>query len=214
MSDPESAGQIDQKDRELKPLALVVCGALMKEVQQVVVAHGWSVDFHGVPARHHTQPRRIIEAVESMLDRLEGHYERVVVVYGDCGTAGALDQLLESRGVSRIPGPHCYEMYAGASFSSLTRDCAGTYFITDYLVRHWETTILADSDPKWRDSYTQTMFAGFERLVYLQQEPDEVLESKAKQIADSVGLPLEIQPTGLGALEERLVAVVEAGEEA
>lgn len=213
MSDQESAGQTEQRDRKLKPLALVVCGALMKEVQQVVVAHGWSVDLHGVPARHHTQPRRIIEAVESMLDRLEGQYERVIVVYGDCGTAGALDQLLESRGVSRIPGPHCYEMYAGADFSSLTQDCPGTYFITDYLVRHWETTVLADSDPRWRESYTQTMFAGFERMIYLQQGPNEALESKAEQIADSVGLPLEIQPTGLGALEERLVEVVEGSRQ-
>ena len=51
-------------------------------------------------------------------------------------------------------------------------------------------------------------------MIYLQQEPNEALENKARQIAESVGLPLEIQPTGLGALEERLVAVVEAGEEA
>ena len=213
MSDPHPTRQADRKGRETKPLALVVCGALMKEVRQVAVAHGWSVDFYGVPAGHHTQPRRILAAVESMLDTLEGLYERVVVVYGDCGTAGALDQLLAERGVSRIPGPHCYEMYAGADFSSLTQDCPGTYFITDYLVRHWETTVLADSDPRWRDSYTQTMFAGFERMIYLQQEPNEALDSKAEQIAGSVGLPLEIQPTGLGALEERLVAVVEAGQE-
>ena len=114
MSDSQSPRETDLKGQEPRPLALVVCGALMKEVQQVAVAHGWSVDFYGVPARHHTQPRRILEAVESMLDRLEGQYHRVVVVYGDCGTSGALDQLLEKRGVSRIPGPHCYEMYAGA----------------------------------------------------------------------------------------------------
>jgi len=214
LSDSQSPRETDLKGQEPRPLALVVCGALMKEVQQVAVAHGWSVDFYGVPARHHTQPRRILEAVESMLDRLEEQYHRVVVVYGDCGTSGALDQLLEKRGVSRIPGPHCYEMYAGAGFSSLSQDCAGTYFITDFLVRHWETTVLADTDPKWRNSYTATMFAGFERMIYLQQEPNEALENKARQIAESVGLPLEIQPTGLGALEERLVAVVEAGEEA
>ncbi len=120
------------------------------------------------------------------------------MVYGDCGTSGALDQLLEKRGVSRIPGPHCYEMYAGASFTSLTHDRAGTYFITDYLVRHWETTVLADTDPKWRDSYTATMFAGFERMVYLQQEPNEALERKAEEIAKSVDLPLEVQPVRAG----------------
>jgi hypothetical protein len=182
----------------------------MKEVQEVAASREWSADFYGVPARHHTQPPKIVESVESMLDRLDGQYPTIVVVYGDCGTSGALDRLLEERGVSRVPGPHCYEMYAGASFGTITQDCAGTYFVTDYLVRHWETTVLADADPKWRDSYTATMFAGFERMVYLQQEPNEALETKARQIAESVNLPLEIQPVGLGDLEDRLVAVVEA----
>jgi hypothetical protein len=55
------------------------------------------------------------------------------------------------------------------------------------------------------------MFAGFERMIYLQQDPDEALERKAVQIAESVGLPLEVQTVGLGALEERLVRAVEGG---
>lgn len=190
-------------------LALVVCGALMKEVQHIAETRGWSADFFGVPARYHTQPRRIVESVEAMLDRLDGRYERVVVVYGDCGTSGKLDRLLEERGVSRILGPHCYEMYAGSSYEHLTREKAGTYFITDYLVRKWESTILAETDPAWRESYTATMFAGFDRMVYLQQEPNEVLNTKALQIAESIGLPLETRPVGMGELETRLVEEVE-----
>ena len=209
MSDPQSARQPNPAAQVSRPLALVVCGALVKEVRQIAISRGWSADYFGIPARHHTQPRRILESVESILDDLEERYEQVVVVYGDCGTAGALDRLLEKRGVRRIPGPHCYEMYAGADFPVLTEDHAGTYFVTDYLVRHWETTVLADTDPRWRDSYTSTMFAGFERMVYLQQEPDVVAETKAREIAGSVGLPLEVRPVGLGALEERLIEVVE-----
>jgi hypothetical protein len=213
VNDPLSAGLIQEEDQDRKPLALVVCGALMKEAKQIADGRGWSVDFHGVPARHHTQPQQILSAVESMLDHIEGKYDKVVLVYGDCGTSGALDRLLQERDVTRIPGPHCYEMYAGASYGAITQDCAGTYFVTDYLVRHWETTVLADTDPKWRDSYTQTMFAGFERLIYLQQEPNEALERKAEEIAQSVGLPLEVQSVGLGALEDRLVAAVESSRE-
>ncbi|MGB5294821.1 MAG: DUF1638 domain-containing protein [Thermoanaerobaculia bacterium] len=212
MNDPRPARQTDQEGQQLKPLALVVCGALMREVQKVATSQGWSVDFFGVPARHHTQPPQILEAVVSMLDRIQRQYEKVVVVYGDCGTAGALDRLLEKRGVSRIPGPHCYEMYAGASYGAITQDCVGTYFVTDYLVRNWEATVMADTDPKWRDSYTATMFAGFEKLVYLQQEPSEELELKAREIANSVNLPLEIQSMALGDLGERLIQVVEGAQ--
>ena len=209
MSDPRSARQTDPVAKVSKPLALVVCGALVNEVRQIATCRDWNADFHGVPARHHTQPQQIVSVVEAMLDRLDGQYGKVVVVYGDCGTSGALDELLESRGVNRVPGPHCYEMFGGNDFSNLAQDCPGTYFVTDYLVRHWESTVLADTDPRWRDSYTETMFAGFERMVYLRQEPDEKLELKASQIAESVGLPLTIQSTGLGALEDRLVEAVE-----
>jgi hypothetical protein len=213
LREPQPARRIDDRGPDRKPLAFVVCGALMKDVQQVATSRGWPADYFGVPARHHTQPGQILAAVESMLDRIQDQYKKVVVVYGDCGTAGALDQLLEDRGVSRIPGPHCYEMYAGARYGAITQDCAGTYFVTDYLVRHWETTVLADTDPGWRESYIETMFAGFERMIYLQQEPNEALERKATEIADSVGLSLEVQSVGLGALEERLVEIVEASRQ-
>ena len=211
MSDPLQTAEAGREGEASESLALVVCGALMKEAREVATQRGWVVDFYGVPARHHTQPQQILSAVESMLDQLEGKYDKVVLVYGDCGTSGALDRLLQNRGVTRIPGPHCYEMYAGASYAAITQDCAGTYFITDYLVRHWETTVLADTEPEWRKSYTDTMFAGFERMIYLQQDPEEALERKAVQIAESVGLPLEVQTVGLGALEERLVRAVEGG---
>ena len=213
MSDSRAPALDDRRKPGEGRLALVVCGALLREVKQIAEARGWSADYFGVPARHHTQPQRIVESVESVLDRLEGRYERLVVVYGDCGTSGALDRLLEHRGVARIPGPHCYEMYAAPSYENLTRECPGTYFVTDYLVRHWETTILADSDPRWRESYLTKMFAGFERMVYLQQEPDEKLVSKARRIAESVGLPLETRLVGLGELEQRLVDAVEGGSE-
>src|SRR5919199_60664 len=95
-------------------IAFVVCGALAREV--IAIA------------------RRLRELIPQ--------FERVVVVYGDCGTAGRLDKLLERYNVPRIAGPHCYEMYGGATFESRMAEEPGTFFLTDFLVRSFEGTVV------------------------------------------------------------------------
>jgi hypothetical protein len=44
----------------------------------------------------------------------------------------------------------------------------------------------------------------------LRRAPDPALEQRAQEIADFLGLRLEIRDTGLGELERRLVELVEA----
>ena len=39
----------------------------------------------------------------------------VALAYADCGTYGALDELCARYGVRRLPGLHCYDVFAGAS---------------------------------------------------------------------------------------------------
>ena len=53
-------------------------------------------------------------------------------------------------------------------------------------------------------------FRNYTDLLYLAQFPDERLLGKAREIAEYLGLPLEVRPTGLGALETRLAELVEA----
>src|SRR5947209_19858696 len=98
----------------MKPVALLICGALGREVKAIVDGHGWEVDVYGVPAMLHFYPKKIVEAVERRLAELSPRYARVVVVYGDCGTAGALEPVLARYGAVSLGGPYCYEMFAGA----------------------------------------------------------------------------------------------------
>ncbi len=43
------------------PMAMIVCGALTREVHQIAEERGWKVDIIGVPAEHHLYPDRIVE---------------------------------------------------------------------------------------------------------------------------------------------------------
>ena len=190
--------------------ALLICGALGKEVKAIVDSHGWDVDVYGVPAMHHFYPRKIVEAVDAKLTALAPRYRQVVVVYGDCGTAGALDPVLERHGAVRVQGPHCYEMFAGEEFDRISEERPGTFFLTDWLVRNFERAVVRglgiDRYPELKPVY----FQHYTDLLYLAQAPDDRLRLKAQEIAAYLELPLEVRHVGMGQLETRLAALVEA----
>jgi Protein of unknown function (DUF1638) len=194
----------------MKPVALLICGALGKEVKTIVDEHGWDVDIYGVPAMHHFYPKKIVEAVDRRLQQISGQYQRVVVVYGDCGTAGSLDPVLERHGAVRLRGPHCYEMFAGKDFDRLADEQPATFFLTDWLVRNFERAVVRglglDRYPELKPLY----FGNYTDLLYLAQFPNDGLVAKAHEIGQYLELPLEVRFVGFGELEARLADLVEA----
>jgi hypothetical protein len=185
--------------------AFIACGALARELHSLVRAHRWPVDILALPALLHNQPQRIPDAVRDRIREARKQYEQIVVVYGDCGTGGQLDAVLAAEGVSRVAGPHCYEMYSGVDFDELSAAENGAFFLTDFLVREFDALVFRglglDRHPELRDDY----FAHYRRVVYLAQQNSRVLEAKAKEAAERLKLPLEIRLAGYGALESRLV---------
>jgi hypothetical protein len=188
---------------------LLACGALARDVVEVVRRRAWPVDVHGVSALHHLEPRRIVEDVETRLCDLETRYARVVVVYGDCGTFGKLDEVIARHPAARPAGVHCYEWFAGADYERIRADELGTYFLTDWLVRNWERAVRRglglDRFPWLKDTY----FRHITRLLYLRQRVDPRLEEAARAIAVELGIPLEIRDVGTGPLERLLAPLVE-----
>jgi len=190
--------------------ALVICGALGREVKEMTVRRRWDVDIHGLPALLHLYPNRIVSELRDKLHELKPRYEKVVVVYGDCGTAGRLDPVLDELGVSRVPGPHCYEMFAGRElFLEISDERPATYFLTDWLVRNFNRAVVRGLGLDRYPDLKQTYFGNYESLLYLRQVPNPKLAEKAAAIAEYLGLPLEIRDVGLGELEDRLAALVE-----
>ncbi len=189
------------------PIAFIICGALAPEVREIVRRRGWNVDLHPLLPDLHLHPRKIVDEVESRIFDLRGRYDRILVVYGDCGTGGLLDRMLERHGVKRVPGAHCYEMYAGLVFHRLMEEEPGTYFLTDFMVRTFprlERQMRLVEHPELRDVY----FRHYRRVVYLAQTKDEVLWSRAQEIASKLGLPLEVHFVGVENLERLLEEAV------
>jgi Protein of unknown function (DUF1638) len=189
--------------------ALVICGALGREVKEIVRRREWDVDIYGLSAYLHLYPSRIVDELHEKLRELRPRYENLVVVYGDCGTTGKLEPILDEFGASRLRGPHCYEIFAGAErFTEIADRHPATFFLTDWLVRNFDHAVIKGLGLDRHPELKSMLFANYEALLFLRQVPNPRLAEKAEAIARYLELPLAIEDVGLGELEDRLAELV------
>ena len=187
----------------MQPRRLVIaCGALAREVAALRKANGWSsLDVVCLPPELHNRPEKIAGAVRDKIREHRKDYDGIFVAYGDCGTGGALDAVLAEEGAERIPGVHCYEFYAGAAaFAELSEAEPGTFYLTDFLLRHFDRLVIQALGIDRHPELQQTYFGNYRRLVYLAQNPVPDAEAAARKVADRLGLELVVRQTGYGGL--------------
>lgn len=189
----------------------MTCGALAGHIRDIAARRGWPLTVHALPARLHNHPGQIPGAVRQAVAGLPpGLASRTAVAYADCGTYGELDEACQREGVSRLPGLHCYDLFAGPdTLRELFHMEPGSYLLTDYLVRTFDRTVVAslglDRYPELWPDY----FGHYTRVIWLAQEPTPDLEAEAGRIAARFGLPLTTITTGLSRLEAALAALIE-----
>ena len=199
----------------MSKVLVVACGALAKELRHLISAlenegGGPGIDLECLPAKLHNRPKLIPEAVRDRVRAARGRYQTILVGYADCGTGGLLDKVCREEGVERLPGPHCYELYAGAeAFAQLQEEELGTLYLTDYLVRHFERLILEGLGIVDHPELQEVYFKNYTRLVYLSQEHDPELDRLARQAAERLELRFEKVATGYGGLVDALVEIRE-----
>ncbi len=193
---------------------VLACGALAKEVLALKTSMNLSddvFDLQCLPASYHNHPDKIVPALKETLDGKGAEYDHVLIGYGDCGTGGGLDRLLKHYPkAERLPGAHCYAFYAGLSeFDAMMEEELGSFFLTDYLVRHFKTLIVKgfgmDRYPNLKEMY----FEHYKRLVYMSQEPTEQLIEEAREAAGFLGLAFEHHHVGYGDLASYISALPE-----
>jgi hypothetical protein len=181
---------------------VIACGALASELRAVLCEA--ILDVRYLPARLHNRPENIVPAVEALV--AEAGDRPVFVAYADCGTGGALDAMLARHpGVARLPGAHCYEVFAGSELFAELHDAEpGTFFLTDFLARHFDALVWQglglDRHPELLGMY----FAHYRRVVLLSQSEDEAVVAAGRAAADRLGLAFEHRHVG----RDRLAAAI------
>jgi hypothetical protein len=207
--DPQVVPLDPRPDRTL----VIACGALARELVAVVEASRFvHMDVTAIPAKLHNRPEKIPYAVRCKIRaaRRRHGYGRILVLYGDCGTGGELDRVLAEEGVARIEGAHCYAFYLGLdAFDALHDEEPGTFYLTDYLARHFDTLMWKGLGLDRHPQLVADYFGNYRRLVFLRQIPDEGLEARARAAAARLGLAFEARDTGLGGISRFLDAAAQ-----
>jgi len=192
---------------------VIACGALAWEIMALIRANGWdAIDVECLPAGWHNFPDRIPEGVREKIREARGRYRDIFVAYGDCGTGGMLDEVLREEGVERIGGAHCYQFFAGEEeFLALHDAEPGTFYLTDYLAKHFETLILKGMGIDRHPELLPMYFGNYRKLTYLAQTEDPAILAMARAAAERLGLEFDYIFTGYGGLAPLLEKAQRAG---
>ncbi len=190
-------------------VAVIACGALALDVRAITRARGWPVEIYPVPALLHNRPAQIPDAVQAELERLDGEYDRVLVAYGDCGTHGALDQLLACHeGLERLDGDSCYDLLAREEVRAALEEQPGTYLLTDFLARTFEHTVVRELGLDRHPELLGDYFGNYTRVLWLAQRRTPANQAAAERAAARIGLPLDVLEVGNAGLERALERVL------
>ena len=132
--------------------------------------------------------------------------ERVVCLYGDCFPG--IDDFCEQHRVIKVPGHYCYEMLLGSKrFRQLINKMVGTYFVEKDLILNFEEYCL-----KPLELHDEEMrgycFGQYRRLLYVRQPSDPNLVPRAREVAEFLGLSLDISDVDYSDLEKNLVELL------
>jgi hypothetical protein len=192
-------------------ILVIACGAIARELVHIRKLNQWDhVEFQCLPPELHNRPEQIPSAVKAKIESQTGRFRKIFVAYADCGTGGALDKVLRTYGIERLPGAHCYEFFTGSEpFRTLAETEPGSFYLTDFLTRHFERLVIKglgiDRLPQLKSVY----FNNYKRLVYLAQSDSEELRSMARQHADTLGLDYEYHHCGNTPLSRVLTPALE-----
>jgi hypothetical protein len=152
----------------------------------------------------HLYPDKITEEVEKAVIEHRDAYDRIFVVYADCGTGGLLKAKCESLGVDMVEGPHCYSFFEGNDAFAVHDDEITAFYLTDFLVKQFDAFVWKpmglDRYPHLRDM----IFGNYTKLVYQAQTDDPALRARAEDCAKRLGLAYEYRFTGYGDLAHTL----------
>lgn len=190
-------------------IGVVACGAIATHIASIQERYGLDLTIYPLPPLLHNSPQKIAGEVDLLLSRIEPDHEKCVVAYADCGTYGALDEVIATHHVARLGGNHCYDIFAGQSeIIKIMETTPGTYFLTDFLVKSFHRSVIVelglDKRPELRDDY----FKNYQQVIWLAQDPTEELEGQARAAASLIGLPLEIKVVGEQGLTNEILNLV------
>jgi hypothetical protein len=148
---------------------IIACGALSHELVHLIRVNALDyLELTCLPAHWHHTPEKIPDGLCKKIRESRADYRKIYVMYGDCGTWGKIDQVIEEEGAERIAGPHCFSFLMGNDeFEKYTRDDITTFYLTDFFCRFFDKFVWESLGLDRRDDMVDFVFGNYRKVVYL-----------------------------------------------
>ena len=155
-----------------------------------------------LPSNLHMSPVKLKSYLQEEIDASKKRGERIICLYGECFPN--IQEFCNKMKIIKVPGCHCYEILLGnRQFCQLIDETAGTYFLEQELIQNFEQYCLEPLE-LYDEEMRKCCFEHYKRIVYVRQPNDPDLEIRARELADFLGLSLEIRDADYSYLEEKM----------
>ena len=159
-----------------------------------------------LPSNLHLRPQELKNRLLTEITAAQKRNERVICLYGDCFPE--IDDFCRDHGAVKVPGHYCYEMLLGSErFSQLLNEIAGTYFADKELIQNFEEYCVIPLELN-DEEMKKYCFNQYRRLLYVRQPSDPNLVAQASEVADFLGLSLDISEADYSCLEKSLIKLL------
>lgn len=121
-----------------KPLTLVGCGILRKEIDYLVQRNGWHIETQFLHSALHNYFDRLANELNATLQQDENNGKDTVVFYGACHPQ--MDGILQRHHTLRTEGQNCIVMLLGYPLF-MEELGKGAYFLLEDWAMTWEPMI-------------------------------------------------------------------------
>ncbi|MCB2189047.1 MAG: DUF1638 domain-containing protein [Deltaproteobacteria bacterium] len=188
---------------------IIACEALKKRLTQALQKIGHKGEVRFLDAALHLRPRLLHQRISQEVTRTEKGGGKSMLLFGNCIVD--MKSLSESLRVPYTGCENCYHMFLGNRYQELLNQESGTYFLERYLCENFHRLVIEalkfDQHPQIKD----LMFKHYRRAVYIDYEGAGLTEA-ARQVADYLGLPLELETADPAVFAEVLVKMGLRGE--
>ena len=188
-------------------MLLIACGALAREIVALIEANRWrAFDVQCLPAIWHNTPSRIPEAVRRLIRDNKSRYRSIFVLYGTVAPV-ACSTRFWPRGSSALPAALLLVLDRHERFDKTAEEDLTTFFLTDYLVRHFDKLIWEGLGIAAHPELLLLYFGNYhEARLSCSRPAIRRLRRKRGEAAARLGLAYEYRFTGYGELGLALTA--------
>jgi hypothetical protein len=184
-----------------KPVIMVGCGILHKEVDFLIKKNGWNVETQFLASALHNYFDQLYNQLNDTLTFDESKGRETIVFYGACHPR--MDDILTKHHTHRTQGQNCIVMLLG--FEKFMEELSnGTYFLVEDWALTWEP-MLTECFGK-NPAVVREIFHSSHKMIMALRTPCSTdFTAAAQAAADFVDLPLIWKDVSLDHLEAVLL---------